>query len=71
MLSYPNCIGIGRGVIKALGFPTHVSLKVSDSHNSISVFSCDEDDSVKVSTGPAQNKKGRTKSPLQTILLQG
>ena len=39
-----NCIGIGRGVIKALGLPTHVSLKISDAHDFISVFSCDEDD---------------------------
>lgn len=39
-----NCISIGKGVIKALGTPTHVSLKISDSHDSISVFPCDEDD---------------------------
>lgn len=38
------CIGIGKSVIKALGTPTHVSLKISDSHDSISVFPCDEDD---------------------------
>ena len=39
-----NCISIGKGVIKALGMPTHVSLKISDTHDSISVFPCDEDD---------------------------
>lgn len=39
-----NCISIGKGVIKALGTPTHVSLKISDTHDSISVFPCDEDD---------------------------
>ena len=39
-----NCISIGKGVIKALGTPTHVSLKISDAHDSISVFPCDEDD---------------------------
>ena len=33
-----------QGVIKALGTPSHVSLKISDSHDSISVFPCDEDD---------------------------
>lgn len=38
------CIGIGKSVIKALGTPTHVSLKISDTHDSISVFPCDEDD---------------------------
>ena len=39
-----NCISIGKGVIRALGGPTHVSLKVSDTNDSISVFPCDEDD---------------------------
>lgn len=39
-----NCISIGKGVIRALGAPTHVSLKISDTHDSISVFPCDEDD---------------------------
>lgn len=39
-----NCIGIGKGVIRALGKPSHVSLKISDSNDSISVFPCDEDD---------------------------
>ena len=38
------CIGVGKAVIKALGTPTHVSLKISDTHDSISVFPCDEDD---------------------------
>lgn len=38
------CISIGKGVIKALGTPSHVSLKISDAHDSISVFPCDEDD---------------------------
>lgn len=39
-----NCISIGKGAIKALGSPSHVSLKISDNHDSISVFPCDEDD---------------------------
>lgn len=39
-----NCISIGKGVIKALGAPSHVSLKISDTHDSISVFPCHEDD---------------------------
>ena len=39
-----NCISIGKGVIRALGKPSHVSLKTSDSYDSISVFPCDEDD---------------------------
>ncbi len=39
-----NCISIGKGVIRALGAPTHVSLKISDTHDSLSVFPCDEDD---------------------------
>lgn len=38
------CISIGKGVIKALGTPSHVSLRISDAQNSISVFPCDEDD---------------------------
>ena len=39
-----NCISTGKGVIRALGKPSHVSLKISDSNDSISVFPCDEDD---------------------------
>lgn len=39
-----NCISIGKGVIRALGAPGHVSLKISDNNDSISVFPCDEDD---------------------------
>lgn len=39
-----NCISIGKGVIRALGVPSHVSFKISDTHDSISVFPCDEDD---------------------------
>ncbi len=39
-----NCISIGKGVIRALGKPSHISLKISDTHDSISVFPCDEDD---------------------------
>lgn len=39
-----SCISIGKGVIRALGKPSHVSLKISDTHDSISVFPCDEDD---------------------------
>ncbi len=39
-----NCISIGKGVIRALGSPTHVTLMISDSHDSLSVFPCDEDD---------------------------
>ena len=39
-----NCISISKGTIKALGTPTHVSLKISDAHDSISVFPCHEDD---------------------------
>lgn len=38
------CISIGKGVIRALGKPSHVSLKISDSHDGLSVFPCDEDD---------------------------
>lgn len=39
-----NCLSIGKGVIRALGEPSHVSLKISDTHDSLSVFPCDEDD---------------------------
>lgn len=39
-----NCISIGKGVIRALGEPSHISLKISDTNDSISVFPCDEDD---------------------------
>ena len=39
-----NCIGIGKGVLIAMGCPSHVSLKISDAKDSISVFPCDEDD---------------------------
>lgn len=39
-----NCISVGKGVIRALGKPSHVSLKISDTNDSISVFPCDEDD---------------------------
>lgn len=39
-----NCIGIGKGVLIAMGCPSHVSLKISDTKDSISVFPCDEDD---------------------------
>ena len=35
------CISIGKGVIKALGKPSHVSIKISDSHDSLSVFPCE------------------------------
>lgn len=36
-------ISIGKGVIRALGMPSHVSVKVSDTFDSLSVFACDED----------------------------
>ena len=39
-----NTISVGKGVIRALGCPTHISLKISDSKDSISIFPCDEDD---------------------------
>ena len=39
-----SCMGIGKGVIRALGNPDYVSFSVSDAHDSISVFPCDEDD---------------------------
>ena len=39
-----NCIGVGKGVIRALGRPSHVTMKISDTHDSLSVFPCDEDD---------------------------
>jgi len=39
-----NCIGVGKGVIRALGSPSHVTMKISDTHDSLSVFPCDEDD---------------------------
>lgn len=39
-----NCISVGKGVIKALGAPSHVSLMISDNHDSLSIFPCDEDD---------------------------
>ena len=35
---------MSKGVIKALGKPSHVSIKISDNHDSLSVFPCDEDD---------------------------
>ena len=38
------CIGVGKGVIRALGSPTHVTMKISDAHDSLSMFPCDEDD---------------------------
>ncbi len=45
-----NCISIGKGVIRALGAPSHVSLKISDNYDSISVFPCDEDDVMSFKT---------------------
>ena len=39
-----NCIGVGKGVIRALGSPSHVTMKISDTHDSLSMFPCDEDD---------------------------
>lgn len=39
-----NCISIGKGVIRALGKPSHVTLKISDTNDSISVLPCDERD---------------------------
>lgn len=38
------CISVSKGGIKALGKPSHVSIKISDNHDSLSVFPCDEDD---------------------------
>lgn len=38
------CISVSKGVIKALGKPSHVSIKISDNHDSLSIFPCDEDD---------------------------
>ena len=38
------CISVSKEVIKALGKPSHVSIKISDNHDSLSVFPCDEDD---------------------------
>ena len=38
------CISISKGVIRALGEPSHISIKVSDNHDSLSVFPCDEND---------------------------
>ncbi len=38
------CMSISKGVIRALGEPSHVSIKVNDTNDSISVFPCDEDD---------------------------
>ena len=35
---------IKKGVIRALGSPTHVTMKISDAHDSLSMFPCDEDD---------------------------
>lgn len=40
------CISISKGVIRALGEPSHVSIKVNDTNDSISVFPCDEDDAM-------------------------
>ena len=39
-----NCISVGKGVIRALGTPSHVTLKVSETNDFISVLPCDEDD---------------------------
>lgn len=41
-----NCISVSRGVIRALGRPTHVSIKVTDKLDSISFFPCDENDDM-------------------------
>lgn len=38
-----NTISVGKGVIRALGCPSHISLKISDTNDSISIFPCDED----------------------------
>jgi hypothetical protein len=38
-----NRFGIGKDVIRALGNPSHVTFKVSDAYDSISVFPCEED----------------------------
>ncbi len=38
------CISISKGTMRALGPPSHVSLKVNEAIDSISVFPCDDDD---------------------------
>lgn len=38
-----NTISVGKGVIRALGCPSHISLKISDTNDAISIFPCDED----------------------------
>lgn len=41
-----NRLSIGKDVIRALGAPSHVSIKMSDSHDAISISPCDEDDAM-------------------------
>lgn len=41
-----NRLSIGKDVIRALGAPSHVSIKISDSHDAISISPCDEDDAM-------------------------
>ena len=38
-----NRFGIGKDLIRALGNPSHVSFRVTDAYDSISIFPCDED----------------------------
>ena len=38
------CISIGKGVVRALGKPSHVTMKTTDTQDSVSVLACDEDD---------------------------
>lgn len=39
-----NCIRIGKSVVRLLGNPSHISIKVNDALDIVVVFPCDEDE---------------------------
>lgn len=39
-----NCIRIGKSVVRLLGNPSYISIKVNDALDTVVVFPCDEDE---------------------------
>ena len=41
---YQNGITISKGVVKCLGFPTHICLRINERTNSFAIIPCEPDD---------------------------
>lgn len=41
---YRNTITIGKDIVKSLGFPTHVCLRINDVNKSFAIIPCEADD---------------------------